>query len=474
MRRLPLSRRRRGVSEVIGALLLIVVVVVAVASLAIFLSGAQSSAQSRSAYTQSVKNEDLQFPNIVLTPNLPNALWMLTESSSGSNGTQYYVAVNGPTSITLLQVGDSSNEFTITDFTGGATTAYIKDGANVGIYKTESEINFGGTGFEFSPAVWSNATLSVQNLNTADSQITEIQVNGNWLPYWNITKISGGVVVNATGPVAPGGNPRSTDAYAKSVVKVDLSLSYLNIPRDVPLQITVETQLGNYFRVLYSPPVPIVTSSISNEDYQVAERDILTFNGAQSTSNGSSIESYSWEILTPLSTTSAGCSASAFSSPTNLDVAYVSGAAVQYTPESLFTSTISTVCATGPIEASLTVVDTNGFVSTSNPVIIPADPNIAPPATILLYPSTETLTSCSTSATSVYVEIENILGQPVSGVGVTAIPSSGITVTPTTNATATYMSQKGVVGFDVTCSGTTSGTIEFESGNLPPIFFQVS
>src|SRR5271157_3230015 len=56
----PLSSSRRGISEVMGALLLIVVVVVAVASLATFVAQAQTNAQNRSVYLSSLKNENLQ------------------------------------------------------------------------------------------------------------------------------------------------------------------------------------------------------------------------------------------------------------------------------------------------------------------------------------------------------------------------------------------------------------------------------
>lgn len=55
-----LSDSRKGVSEVLGALLLIVVVVVAVASLASFIAVAQTGAQNRSAFLSSLKNENLQ------------------------------------------------------------------------------------------------------------------------------------------------------------------------------------------------------------------------------------------------------------------------------------------------------------------------------------------------------------------------------------------------------------------------------
>jgi len=51
---------RKGISEVMGALLLIVVVIVSVAALASFIAVAQANAENRSVYLSSVKNENLQ------------------------------------------------------------------------------------------------------------------------------------------------------------------------------------------------------------------------------------------------------------------------------------------------------------------------------------------------------------------------------------------------------------------------------
>jgi flagellin-like protein len=72
----PAPRRSRGISEVMGALLLIVVVIVAVAALASFVAVAQSNAESRSVYLSSVKNENLQivFSQFKASKSSP-ALW---------------------------------------------------------------------------------------------------------------------------------------------------------------------------------------------------------------------------------------------------------------------------------------------------------------------------------------------------------------------------------------------------------------
>ncbi|HXW37828.1 MAG TPA: archaellin/type IV pilin N-terminal domain-containing protein [Nitrososphaerales archaeon] len=71
---MPLNSRhprgsRRGVSEVMGALLLIVVVIVAVAALASFVSIAEKNAQARSSYITSVQDENLQVVDAIFAAN---------------------------------------------------------------------------------------------------------------------------------------------------------------------------------------------------------------------------------------------------------------------------------------------------------------------------------------------------------------------------------------------------------------------
>ncbi len=158
------------------------------------------------------------------------------------------------------------------------------------------------------------------------------------------------------------------------------------------------------------------------------------------------------------------CSVNAFSVPSDFDTAYVSAETVQFTPESLFPTTLLTDCVTGPMRATLTVVDASGFSSTSQPTIVAQDQNIAPEAAIALSNSP----TCGGGVVS--VRVSNIFNQATTGVPVVAFATGAITFTSSTEiVTDTY----GMATFTYSpCSSPV--TIEFTSGTLPPLFVPIS
>src|ERR1700722_5873217 len=197
MRRTSLAphRKRKGVSEVLGALLLIVVVVAAVASLSVFLSQAQTNAEAREALLTSVKNENLQISNV--------------QFALGTNSTQ----------------------------------------------------------------VWNTTTISIRNLNTAQSGLYQIQVNGIWLTHWQEVGLS----YRALSPVVIG----KSDAIAivipaRATLNFNLSVYHINITRNESVKITLMSAAGNFFTTEYLPPTAIVTSNTMAENYQAVTRDIVS------------------------------------------------------------------------------------------------------------------------------------------------------------------------------------------------------
>src|SRR5208283_5551653 len=162
---------------------------------------------------------------------------------------------------------------------------------------------------------------------------------------------------------------------------------------------------------------------------------------------------------------SAGCTTATFSSGSDLDVAYATGEAIQYLPESLFSSgQLKDDCVTGPIEATLTVVDNNGFTSTSQPLLIAPDSNMAPVTSITATPSLPP--TCMTTCTeSVSIEAYNIFGNPASGVVITAIPTSGDVTTGPAGTT----DASGTVTFTVSWPLGGGGEVQFDTGALPPV-----
>jgi len=66
-RRHLFAKKKRAVSEVVGAMLLLIVVVVAVGTFSYYLSTTQQQAQSRQTFINSVKNENLKIQYINMT-----------------------------------------------------------------------------------------------------------------------------------------------------------------------------------------------------------------------------------------------------------------------------------------------------------------------------------------------------------------------------------------------------------------------
>jgi flagellin-like protein len=467
-RTLPLAphRERKGVSEVLGALLLIVVVVAAVASLSVFLTQAQTNAQNRDAYIISVQDENLQVAYAQFYPNNPSIQWEL-DAANGSLSHSYYVQMISPSTVTITRIGSPIASYTETLVDGNFNNIATGVAATVTLV-APGVIDFSGTGYTFNPARWTNVTITVRNLNTAQSGIYQLKVNDNWMPQWEQVDQTGQSLLATGGPTMV-----ALVVPAKSSVTLNLTLSTFDIAKSSSIIFTVLSSAGNFFTADYSPPVAVVKSSTTLENFQITTRDVLTFDGSQSFSTGSAVSNYMWRIDVPL--VSAGCTSGAFSNPAKFDSVYVNGPTVQYTPESLFNpSQLTNDCISGPIRATLVVADDNGLLSTSQPIIATQDANIAPIGS--LSASNVEATNATTSAkyATVIVQVNDIFGRSVVGAVVLIVKTSG-DVTGYDSHTggsipllsSVAMGAGGMVTFQVTWS--TGGSIELELGNLPPV-----
>jgi Bacterial Ig-like domain (group 1) len=376
------NRRRSGVSEVVGALLIILILISALASLAFFLSTAQKQAQVRNNYLSGVQGEDLDIVAAQFAQGL--------HTPSGH---------------------------------------------------------------------WGSVVLTIENLDTQGSNLAAIGVNGSWVQSWE-ELIQGGLPV----PLGPGNNAGSLTVASKSSVKVEVNFStgfsfqIPNYPSNtLPFAIVVGTSIGNFFSTLYTPPIAVGTASTQSVSFGQTTRDNVILDGSKSQAVGGSIQSYSWRIEVP--TVSSGC---ALTSP---DVITVDGETVQY-PSEMFSLgpgvtsfSLMNDCINGPIEAILTVTDQNGFNSTSQPLLIPADPNIDPAGSI----SAATTTPPCTSPCTVTVTVTDCFGNPMPGQVVNAVPEYG---SLTSNFLSQTTNSAGEVVFSVTY--TSPGSMDFETSALLP------
>jgi len=297
---------------------------------------------------------------------------------------------------------------------------------------------------------WNQVVLSIRNANTVSSGLQYILVNGTYITKWYQVPAPGPFIYGAPPSSDLGTSippllipPKGVEYIMLDGTAGSLPLGILNTDR--PLQITLVTESGNYFTTNWSPPTALTSAAVSPRDYQAVPQDELTLSGSQSYAENATVVGYSWTISVP-----TACGASTYDTVTG-----VAGETLAYAPEALFPTTYTTDCITGPISATLTIADSNGFNATSQPIVVPPDPSLDPPSSL----------SVATTGIpgTITIQVDDAYGTPVANEFVTAVASGGLTVTPPAPSTTNSMGQ---VAFSV--SGA-SGTVTFQAGGIPSL-----
>lgn len=436
-------RERAGVSEVVGALLLIIVVVTAVASISYFLVNAQQNAENRSSYLTDLKNENLQieytsFSQASVTGTVTSATTtVLTDLSATWASDQYvYYYLNytsGPDS--------GQGQLILSNTADTITTAAFGSVPNT------------GDAFIVSPQASNQVVLSVRNANTLTSGLKYILVNGAYIATWyqvNAPGPSGALVSYLGTKITPLLIPAKGTEYIKLNYTAG-SLDSLKEPLQAnqALQITLVSESGNYFTTNWSPPVALASATIAPRDDQAVPQDELSFSGAQSYAQNGTLTGYSWSLNVPNSCT---IPTAQDTSPNKL------GETLAYAPEALFANWF-TDCITGPITATLTVTDSNGFTATSQPVVVPPDPALSPPASLTLFSVNPGI-----STFNIVVQVLDSYGRPVSGQVVTAVCYGNVTLASNTAGT----DSNGQAMFTVTGMNPI-GSVLFQVASVPQL-----
>ncbi|HXW95550.1 MAG TPA: type IV pilin [Nitrososphaerales archaeon] len=405
----PIVRPRRGVSEVMGALLLIVVVIVAVAALASFVSIAEANANNRSAYLTNLKNENLQVVNAqflanqsLLAPTLPGCV---------STPPNYCYRSN--------------------------------------------------------PMHWGNVTLTIRNSNTAISNLNEIKISNStfnyWMPVWyEVTN------VGALGQEFVAANGNFLPFPAKATISIFLpltngALDTLGFLRNSSLSITLLTQAGNFFTTVFNTPTAVGQVGLATVSYQYFNRDVVSLDGTQSQgANSSQIVGFNWFVDVPVST----CTVTSLNGVRGTDYVQVqvTGKITRFFQESF--PSLSSDCLTGPFRVGLSVTDQTGFIGNGTSVIIPADPNMAPIASVTA--SAGASPSC-TAGPNIVVTVTDVFGRPVPGITVLAAATGAVTLSAgsyQTGAGGTVtLTKGGTPGYSCTAAGNAIFTVTVN--NLP-------
>ncbi len=432
------------------------VVVIVVGSFAYFVSSLQTASQNRSSFISNIQNENLQILNMQLSPNNPDVLYTIYNST-----VSYDILMLSSNSVELLnstgQFLNSTADSTVFPLYNGtynsigySTTANISSG----------EITFGNGDCSFGTATWNYANMTIRNLNIQNSAVARIEVNGLWLPIFYETNGAGQIMANISASTPPLTIP------AKESVYIALNLAPYAIPRNDSLKVTILSSAGNYFTTFYGSPTAVISQSVNVENSAVSERDVPTFDGSESFANQSSyIEAYIWRIDVPNNTLSTWNGS--WTETSHIATVYATGEILQYRPEAFFNDTqMANLNITGPFRVTLTVVDSYGLIATSQPVVFPTDGNIAPAGSLTL----DATTTCNSGYT-VTVTVSDIFGSPLANAPVIFTSATSGVIPLQSLAVTNSTGQAGVcVQLD---SGVTAGVVEIESGNLSPLYVQV-
>jgi hypothetical protein len=238
---------------------------------------------------------------------------------------------------------------------------------------------------EFDAATWQSVSMTVRNLNIADSAVWRVAVNDIYAMEWlEESNIQGNIDYDAfdlsgVGLVVP----------AQEFRKVVINYTDGNANQDLApqksdqLKITILSPAGNFFTLSDQSPSPIVQVNTEREDYSVTSRDVIVMDGTDTSfADGEFAKAFIWRIDIPQNDWNGNWDDSG-----NLITKYLRGGIAEYRPESLFTEgellpsesppdPNDDPRVAGPIRVSLKVVDEKGLVSRSETIIVAGKTNI--------------------------------------------------------------------------------------------------
>jgi hypothetical protein len=347
-----------------------------------------------------------------------------------------------------------------------ARSAYLSDVKNENLQIVNAQFEHNKTKSASSPfsdpTLWNNATLTIRNTNTANSQLNQVEVGRFWLPHWNATDSSGHLAPQTYGS---GATPLLVPAKGSVMVLLNFTTYQQKIPRNSSVSLTLLTSSGNFFTTVFNPPTAVGQIGLTSVAYTYFNRDVITLDGSKSQSfNGSQIASYLWTIRVP--TVAGSCATSEFGNPLQYTTVYVTGQVARFFQEQSSPPLLSgAFCLTGPFQASLSVTDTSGFEVNSSSVLIAlgTDPSLAPIAMLSTIPST--LMCGSLTCPSFTITVQNLFGEGVSGAVVLVSHTGPINLNPyyATGAGGT------IATGPLSCSASGGGTITLNINNLPAV-----
>lgn len=365
-RRFSSHNGKRGVSEVLGALLLMLVVVVAVGAFAFYLSNLQTQAEQRNSFLTNVKNDNLKVQALSFYPNnyLTQYQFTVTAGTPAVMYLFYVTEIVGSSNTVMITNGTdttSTLDYASLPFTTPSETASLgsatwssfaptSSGPATGCITFSSPppaiIAFGSCSpsagtyqVAFTDAAISYVNLEVLNDNTQQSGLANVEVNERWVG--NI--MSQGQIFNMSAPLP---------LLARNTVPVQVNVNALNIFPNESIAIVLASTAGNYFTTVYEQPSAIITENTYTFNAGTSGLlDVPIFSATQSVVGANaSIQNYYWSI----SQSPAECS-----TPPCV-VGPIPGASFEFLGNNAYYGTID---GQFPFTVTLTIQDTNGLIS---------------------------------------------------------------------------------------------------------------
>ncbi len=217
-------------------------------------------------------------------------------------------------------------------------------------------------------ANWDHANITILNLNTKDSRLMSVSMNGVWAAVMNVYDTSGNPDPSNPYNVSEQHNYIDIPATQARVISLNLSgpyndLAYIkNISTGDSIAVLVMTSNINTFGRTFQPPVPVMKITTDTQDLGVAQKTLIVFDGSESYSPNGSIVNYTWNIF---DTTNIS----------NPNPYQVYGSISKQEMQS-----------SGPFIVNLSVTDDSGLSTISQNTTIGKNPGFNPPTHIYILP----------------------------------------------------------------------------------------
>jgi len=292
-----------------------------------------------------------------------------------------------------------------------------------------------------NPSYWGEIELTIRNLNIDKSTLKEIAIKKHFAHNYSVFTRKGKEVFTPT-------YPYDIPAHSTAPVRMNFLTDFgspVHIETTESIETLLITSLGNNFADAFAPPVPSANVEIVTEDLGVAYRDVLILDASESYDPDGFITEYRWEI---------------YNKPDDTYELLYNHAGRKLRQE---------LNQTGPFKIDLVVTDDSGMVAKlseqSGMISIAENRNFNPPVSLYaIYDEHDK---------AIKAWVNDTEGNPVEGIVVNFVCiHNDNTSNPVTLSQGSATIKEGYAAVEQK-QGSGGGTIRVKSGNLPCVDVRV-